>query len=49
MTWQKTDLMENIIFSKNLTLDQPFHASESRANFWIYIRNQKHPKSSTRT
>ena len=33
-----------------LILEQcDFHASESRANFWIYIGNQQHPKLSTRT
>ena len=40
-------MAENNFFQKNLFGNQPFDASESRANFGIYIGNQKHPKSST--
>ena len=45
MTWQKTVFLYKKKKNQQILLDdQHFHANESRANFWIYIGNQQHPK-----
>ena len=50
ITWQKTAFYQKNHFFKKIWLDdQHFHASESKANFWIYIGNQQQPKLSSRT
>ena len=42
------NIFKKIYIKKDNNYDQFCDASESRANFWIYTRNQEHPKSSTR-